>query len=235
MPLPKLNTAPKYELTIPSTGEKVRFRPFLVKEQKVLLLAYESKDTRQIVRAILDTVDACIEDVNVYSLATFDIDYLFTQIRAKSVGETSAIVAYCTSCNSENTVTVNFDNIKVETAEKPPVIQITDEISVKMKYPDYHTLVVDGTMFEADTQSKVIMEIIYASIDSIMTEEENIKVSNESKEELVQFIESMTSQQFEKIAEFVNQLPALRHNLEFKCVSCGHDNNKLLQGIEDFF
>ena len=111
MALPKLNTAPKYELTVPSTGEKVRFRPFLVKEQKILLIAYESKDRKNIIQAILDTIDSCVEELDVKKLTTFDVDFIFTNIRSKSVGEKITVNMNCKSCSTPNEIEIDLDEI----------------------------------------------------------------------------------------------------------------------------
>lgn len=236
MALPKLNSSPKYELVVPSTGQKIRFRPFLVKEQKVLLLAYESQDKKQIVQAIIDTINSCVEDgLSTYSLATFDVDYIFTQIRAKSVGEVVELQIACETCETPNDVNVNLEEITVDIKEKDNVIQLTDEISVKMGYPDYSTLMLDGRIFEAQSTSEIVMEVILASIDSIVTEEENIIARDESKQDLIDFVESMNADQFKKISDFVENMPVMKHHLDFKCVSCGHDNRRTLQGIDDFF
>ena len=236
MALPSLNAAPKYELTVPSTKKKIRFRPFLVKEQKILLLAYESQDKKQIIQAIIDTVKSCTDDeINVYDLTTFDVDYIFTQIRAKSVGEKVDLQIACSSCEQANDVQVNLEDIQIECDKESEVIKLTDQVSVKVKYPDYDRFINHSNIFDAQSASEMVMEIIIASIDSIMTEEENIPAVNESKEELVNFVESMNSEQFEKINQFVENMPVMKHEVNFKCISCGEDNTRVLQGIDDFF
>lgn len=235
MALPSLNATPKYELTIPSTGEKIRFRPFLVKEQKVLLLAYESQDKKQIIEAILDTVKACADDgVDVYELATFDIDYIFTQIRAKSVGEKVDLNIPCSECNHSNEVQVNLEDITVDVNKSTEVVQLTDDISIKMRYPDYRQFM-SSKIFEIETAAEMIMEVVICSIESIMTEEENILAKDESREELINFIESMSSSQFKKISDFVESMPVMKHTIEFTCAQCAHENKRTLQGIDDFF
>ena len=118
MALPQLkNDVPKYEMTVPSTGEVVKYRPFLVKEQKVLLVAFESKDSKQILNSMLDSISSCVPNIKLDSLATFDVDYMFTQVRSKSVGETSTILHACQNCNEENEVKVRLDQIKVNIPE----------------------------------------------------------------------------------------------------------------------
>jgi len=236
MALPLLNAAPKYELIVPSTGKKLRFRPFLVKEQKVLLLAYESQDKKQIVNAILDTVTACTSgDIDVFDLTTFDIDYIFTQIRSKSVGEKVDLQIACSSCEQANDVQVNLEDIKVEVEKDSEIIKLNDEISIKMKYPNYNRFMLNSKIFEVTSASEMIIEIVISSIDSIMTEEENLLAKDESREELLSFVESMNAEQFEKVSRFVESMPVMKHEINFKCISCGEENTRLLQGIDDFF
>ena len=182
MALPVLNEVPKYELTIPSTQEKVLFRPFLVKEQKILLLAYESKNRKQIVQAMLDTIGACAQTVDVMKLSTFDVDYIFTQIRAKSVGEKVELNVSCTECNTPNQTTVNLEEIVVDIPDKNMIVPITNEISIKLKYPNYGYYMASSTFFEIETQSEMMTEIVISCLDSVMTEEENISIKDESKE-----------------------------------------------------
>lgn len=236
MALPVLSTEPKYEVEIPSNKQRVRFRPFLVKEQKVLLLAYETQDKKQIVQAILDVVASCVVDeINVYSLTTFDIDYLFTQIRGKSVGEKVELVINCNSCETPNDVDVNLEEIKIDVKEATKTVKLTEEVSVKLKFPDYSNLLSNDKFFTAESQSEIIMEVIAACIENIMTENENIIVKNEPREDVIKFIESMNSQQFQMISDFVQNIPAMTHEVSFNCVNCGIGNSQILKGIDDFF
>ena len=236
MAIPSLNSSPKYTVEIPSTGETVRYRPFLVKEQKVLLLAYESQDKKQIVGAILDTVKACIEeDIDVYKLGTFDIDFLFTQIRAKSVGEKAEVRLECQSCSTSNDVEIDLEAVRIDVDQDSTIIELTDTVSLKMRYPSYEKFLKNGDIFDSETSTDIIMGIIIASIESIMTEEENILAADESKEDLLNFIDSMTTAQFQKVSDFIEQMPAMSLNVQFKCISCGEDNTITLKGIDDFF
>lgn len=236
MALPLLNASPKYELTIPSTGKKLRYRPFLVKEQKILLLAYEAQDKSQIINAILDTVTACVEGIaDVCDLTTFDVDYIFTQIRSKSVGEKVDLQISCSSCQHPNDVQINLEDITVEVKKDSEIIKLNDDISVKMKYPNYNRFMLNSNIFNVTTASEMIIEIVISSIDSIMTENENILAKDETREELLSFVESMNSEQFEKVSSFVEAMPVMKHEVNFKCVKCGEQNTRLLKGIDDFF
>ena len=141
MALPKLNDAPKYDVIIPSTKQEIRFRPFLVKEQKILLMALETKDQKSILNAITDTLKSCIVDeINVSRLTSFDVEYLFTQIRAKSVGESTKIGFLCTKCETENEVTIKLDDIKIDVPKKKMSVAINDQYTIDMKYPTYMSM-----------------------------------------------------------------------------------------------
>ena len=136
MALPRLNENSQYELTIPSNKEVIHYRPFLVKEQKVLMIAYESQDRGQILLGMLNTIEACVkEEVDVKKLSTFDVDYIFTQIRGKSVGETSDILIKCenVACGTDNEVKINLESIKVDVGDRDMLIPITDDVSVRMR------------------------------------------------------------------------------------------------------
>lgn len=238
MALPILNEAPHYELTVPSTQEVIQFRPFLVKEQKILLIAFETKDKKQILNAILDTIKACCPDINERKLTSFDVDYVFTQIRTKAVGETTIIIAKCSdeSCKHPNEVTVNLDNAELENTNISNTVVINDEISIKMRWPSYSEIV-NNNIITGDNHSntEIIYETIKMSIDSILTKDELISLKDESAEEIERFINSLTTSQFNEINKFISNAPTLKHNLKFTCTSCGKENNTVLEGIEDFF
>ena len=236
MALPVINTTPKYEMVVPSTKKKVRYRPFLVKEQKILLLAYETKDRRSIVRAMLDVIGSCVdESVDVYHLTTFDVDYMFTQIRAKSVGEKVGLNIECTNCNVQNEVEMNLEDIKIDVEKQDMVVKINEKISLKLKYPDYSYFVSSNDFFELGSTTDTVIDVVISCLDSVMSDDENIKVSDEPKEEIIRFIESLSTEQFDKVQNFIRSMPNLRHELKFKCVNCGEQNTRLLEGLEDFF
>jgi len=235
MALPQLNTTPKYEMIIPSTQKKVRFRPFLVKEQKVLMIAFESKDRRAIIQSILDTIGACVEGVNPQKMTTFDVDYAFTQIRAKSVGETADLSIACSECDTPNEITFNLEEIKLEVEKKNMLVKVTDDISIKMKYPDYDMFIKDPKLMDTDSPTQAVIDLIVSCLESIQSGEENIMIEDEPREEVERFIDSLTATQFEKISEFVMNLPKLTHDLKFKCTKCGHENTRKLEGLDDFF
>ena len=237
MALPRLNENPEYELNIPSTGQTLKYRPFLVKEQKVLLIAYESQDAKQVLSSIMNCINACSNGVDVKSLSTFDVDYIFTQIRSKSVGEVTSVSSKCSSCEEEMTIDINLNDLKIEgEVKKDPVIDITDAIKIRMKYPSYTDFINDPYIFSDDkSNTEKIFSTLILSIDSVMTEEENIKLRDEPREEIEEFINSLTTEQFEKISVFVESFPKTKYEQDHKCLKCNHKNKIELEGLQDFF
>lgn len=235
MALPQLNSTPSYRITIPSLGKKTTFRPFLVKEQKALLIAYETQDKTDIVRAITRTIHACIEEPIEETLTTFDVDYLFTQIRAKSVGEVVDLSIKCEECNMANDVSIELDDVKMSQEVQDNIIQLTDDISLKMRYPSYDDFIQNEKLLSTESMTESMMELITVCLDSVLTEEERFSIKDEPREEVINFIDSMTSEQFEMVTDFVQNMPSVSKEVEFTCVSCKHENNRTLRGMDDFF
>jgi len=236
MALPKINETLNFSVTIPSTGQRVKYRPYLVKEEKILLQAFESKDMQMCLSAMSDTLNACIDpksNISVEKLATFDIEYLFTQVRAKSVGETSTILIKCNSCEEQNEYTVDLDSLNVDVPKGSNIVQLTDTISVEMKYPTYDSL---SGMHSADEGDMgAALETIVACIASVMTTEERIDAASQTKEELLEFVESMTADQLSGLTKFLENVPALKQDIKFNCKECGAENSLQLKGLSDFF
>lgn len=233
MALPKLNESPKYDLVIPSTQKKVRFRPYLVKEEKILMMASESGDQRQALQAIIDTLKACIaDDVNVNDLTTFDVEFAFTQIRSKSVGEVSRIGMKCNNCEYQMEVEVPLDEIKIDAPKVNDVIQLTDDIKLKMKWPKYFDVLNHDLTDLSQTQQT--FKLLIECIDRVMTEEENISFANESEESRLEFLESLTSSQFAMIREYIEKMPKMKYDLKYTCEKCGHNHEITLEGMQDF-
>lgn len=235
MALPKLNETPKFSLTIPSTGKKIRFRPYLVKEEKVLMMAFESKDLRASLEAVADTIQACIpeeDSVDVRELATFDIEYIFTKIRSKSVGEVSEVAVKCNECKTYNTVQINLDEVEVEKKEIDNMIFITDDIAVELAYPSYESVIAKDLQ---NLENSSAFELILDSIKAVHTGEERIDAKEESREDMMEFLMSLTSSQFESITDFLNRMPALSHKINFNCTKCAESNEIELRGMSDFF
>lgn len=235
MALPKLNSAPVYEMTIPSTGQNVTYRPFLVKEQKNLLIAFEAQNRRDLVRAVQRTIEACVEDNIDNNLTTFDVDYMFTKIRSKSVGETADILVPCSECQTKNEVKVDLDDVTVDSEVPKMLVQITDDVSVQMKFPTYDDFLGNTSLLDSTTVTEALLQLIITCMDSVLTEEERYSLRDETAEDVINFLESMTSEQFEKVSQFANNIPNVTKTVSFLCESCGHENEKTLKGLDDFF
>jgi len=229
MSLPKLNT-PVYEAILPSTDKVIKFRPFLVKEEKVLLTAMEDGSQTALTNAIKTILKNCVQGkINVDRLPLFDIEYLFLKLRSKSVGEISEIGLKCTNteCDGVNQISINMDEIEVNKPEgHNRKIMITDEIGVMMSYPVIKT----AGITEEDG-----LEIAKDCIEIVFTEEETHERYSFTKKELDEFIDSMDSKQFAKIKEFFDTMPKLQHTINYKCEKCGEDKEITLQGLDSFF
>lgn len=230
MALPTLNELPKYELVLPSTGKKIKFRPYLVKEEKVLMMAAESKDPVQIMDAVIDTVSACVpKDVNVSKLTTFDLEYLFIKLRAKSVGEKASLNIKCQSCEHENTYELNLDDIKCESKPRNNVIHLDDKISVQMRYPSYFALK------DVKDEDEMGFNILASSLEAVFVDDERIDIADETEESIRKFLESMTRDQFKKVTSFLFDIPKVACDIDFDCVKCSEHTHIELRGIQDFF
>lgn len=237
MALPRINETLNFTMTIPSTGKAVKYRPYLVKEEKVLLQAFESRDSKTCLEAMCDTIAACLDeraDVDVSKLATFDVEYMFTQVRSKSVGETSTILVACKNCEHRNEYVVDLEELTIEVEKGTNLIAITDDIKVEMRYPTYATLLDGGVINAAEDMSGAV-SLIATSIAAVHTEEERIDAETQLPEEMEAFVTSMTATQLQSLSEFLQEMPALKHVAEFKCVSCEEDNKLELKGLSDFF
>ena len=236
MALPRLNDVPEYELTVPSTGQSVGFRPFLVKEQKVLMIAYESKVVKQILKAVLNTIQSCVKNIDVGKLATFDVDYIFTQIRSKSVGETNDVIMKCTNCSHENQLTINLNEINIDVEKKDKIIKLNDTYTLKMKYPTYTDIINDRVLLnDTRTQTEQLIATLRNCMEAIQTEEENIVLKDETVEEIDDFISSLNDEQYGKIADFVSNVPTMRYEKKFNCKGCEKENTLVVEGLQDFF
>jgi len=231
MALPLLNETPSYELKIPSTGKKIKYRPYLVKEEKILLMANESKDREAILQAVVDTVQACTNNkVKVNDLTTFDLEFIFLKLRAKSVGENVTLYLPCAqdTCKQRNEVIVNLDDVQCpvnETDEK--IIELTKNISVEMRYPNY-------TQIQSGNED-LAASIIGSCIQAIITDDEKILTDDEPAEEIQRFLESMTREQFNKISAWVRKLPQVEYTIEYDCSTCGEHNEIEIKGLDNFF
>lgn len=237
MPLPKIST-PSYELVIPSTKKKVKIRPFLVKEEKVLIIAMESNDTKQIANAVKDVLKACIltRGVKVESLATFDIEYLFLNIRGKSVGEEVEVMVTCPD-DGETQVpaTINLDEIKVQIdAKHSRDIKLDDDYTMRMKYPSMEEFV--KTNFDSGNISvDDTFKLIASCIEQVYSEEESWAGTDCTKKELSEFVESLSSKQFKDVEEFFDTMPKLSHKMTVTNPKTQVESEVNLEGLQSFF
>mgnify|MGYP000545443064 CR=1 FL=1 len=232
MALPKLNDTPQHELNIPSTGKTVKYRPYLVKEEKVLLLAFETQDQKQMMNAMVNTIVACVqEDIDKTKLTTFDVEYMFLQIRGKSVGETATVGLKCAECENVEEIEVNLDEITVPEKDLSNMIELTPEIFIEMRYPTF--LDVGGIVGDDREESQIAFDMIEKSIAAVISGDE--RIADFKKQEITDFVESMTSTQLEKVSQFIREIPSLQKQVDYTCTECGHDNTIKLEGISDFF
>ena len=236
MPLPNLNeTQPEYEMVVPSTKHSVKYRPFLVKEQKNLLIALETKDMKQIINATMSNIETCVKDADIHDLCTFDIDYMFTQIRAKSVGETTQLNGPCSKCDHVSGVNVDFTKIKVDDIPDD-LIELSTDLKVKMRLPTYKQMLTsDVIMDEKESLVNKMFENVKNCMSIVYYKDEQINLKEETDDEIIKFVDSLTSDQLQKLVGFIESLPTLKQTIDFKCEGCGHDNNISLEGLQDFF
>ena len=239
MPLPKINT-PTYDLTLPSTGKKIKYRPFLVREEKILIMAMESENMTEITNAIVQILGDCIltKDVKVESLATFDIEYLFLNVRAKSVGETVDVNITCPDDGETQVeMTIAVDTIKVQkTKTHKNIIKLDDELSMKMKYPSLEQFVENN--FETSEGSSDVgqsLSMITSCIEMIYNQEESWEASDYSKQELDEFVEQLNTKQFKEIEKFFTTMPKLSHTIIVKNPTTGVESEVVLEGLASFF
>ena len=216
MPLPKIAT-PRYELELPSTEETITYRPFLVKEEKVLVIALESEDTKQITNAIKTVIQSCIitKGIKVEKLPTFDIEYLFLNIRGKSVGEEIEVNIICPDDGKTQVpVTIDLDDIQIQKNENhKKQIKIDESIMMEMKYPSLDQFIQNNFDFSDKNVMDQSFELISTCIDKIYTEDEVWAAADCSKKEIKEFVESMNSTQFKDIEKFFETMPKLSHSI----------------------
>ena len=239
MPLPKINT-PTYDLTLPSTGKKIKYRPFLVREEKILIMAMESENMSEITNAIVQILSDCIltKDVKVESLATFDIEYLFLNVRAKSVGETVDVNITCPDDGeTEVEMSIDIDTIKIQkTRGHKNIIKLDDELSMKLRYPSLEQFV-ENNFETAEGTSEVgqSLSMITSCVDMIYNAEESWEASDYSKKELDEFIEQLNTKQFKQIEKFFTTMPKLSHKIAVKNPNTGVESEVVLEGLASFF
>jgi len=238
MPLPKIAT-PTYELELPSTGKTIRYRPFLVKEEKLLVIALESEDNKQITTAVKSVIQNCIltRGIKVEQLPTFDIEFLFLNIRGKSVGEELEVNLICPDDGkTQVSVWLDLDEIKVFKPEgHTNRIKIDDTIAMEMKYPSLEQFISSNFDFTDKNAMDQSFELIASCIDKVFTEEEVWAAADCTKKEIKEFVESMNSSQFKDIEKFFETMPKLSHKLTIKNPKTKVESDVILEGLASFF
>ena len=240
MPLPTVAT-PTYELKLPSSNKKIKYRPFLVKEEKVLIIALESKSQTEITNAVKDVLKQCIltKDVNVDSLPTFDIEYIFLNIRAKSIGEAIKVLVTCPDDGeTEVPVTIYVDEIKVvKSKEHKTDIVLDDNMTLRMKYPSINQFIETNFDTNEDPKESVnkTFKIISECIDTIYTQEDAWDAKDYTPKERVEFVEQLNSKQYKEVEKFFSTMPKLSHKIEITNPNTKKKSTVVLEGLADFF
>ena len=239
MPLPKIS-APTYELVLPSSNKKIRYRPFLVREEKILIMALESEDTKQITEAIKTVIHNCVitRGIKVDKISTFDIEYLFLNVRGKSVGETVEVNVTCPDDGQTKVpVEIDIDSIKIQKNPKHTnIIKLDDNLSVQMNYPSLDQFI--ETNFETDSQNTQVdqsLNVIMSCINQVYNEEESWSASDCTKKELKEFVESMNSKQFKDIEAFFETMPKLSHKIKITNPNTKVQSEVVIEGLASFF
>jgi hypothetical protein len=237
MPLPS-QAVPTYTLTIPSSGEDLKFRPFLVKEQKALLIAQQSDDALIMIDTLKSVVQACaLKELDVSNMAIFDLEYVFSQIRAKSVGETVDLFFFCDTCEDEKAkVKITIDLTKLQVTKDPThisKIELFEDVGIVMKYPGIDIInKVDNIDYN---QVDIVFEIIVNCIDHIYNSQEVFYAKEQTKEELETFLNNLTQDQFHKVQSFFETMPKLKHKVNFNCPVCSKPHERVMEGLSNFF
>ena len=238
MPLPKIAT-PTYELVLPSSNKKIKFRPFLVKEEKILIIAMESQDTTQIANAVKDVISHCIlsRGIKVEKLSTFDIEYLFLNIRGKSVGEDIEVMVTCPDDGKTQVPTsINIDSIKVITSDDHEKdIKLDEQYTLRMKYPSLNEFIKNNFASATDMNVDDTFDLIASCIDQFYSEEESWTSADCTKKELKEFLEQLDSKQFKMIEKFFETMPKLSHTVTVINPNTKKENKIVLEGLQNFF
>lgn len=230
--------APRYKLTIPSTNKAVTYRPFLVKEEKALLIAQQSEDPDTMIETLKFIIESCIMDkISVNDLAIFDVEYIFTQLRAKSVGEIVDIVLKCDTCEDDKATvkySIDLTKVKVEVPkDHQKTILLFNDVGVMMKYPTLDLIKKMEGM--GNENIELVFEIICQCIDSIYDSNEVYSTKEQTPKEVREFVDNLTQQQFGKLQQFFDTMPKLEETVKYACPICKKDHEQVIKGLESFF
>ena len=247
MGLPKI-AVPEYSLILPSNGKEVKYRPFLVKEEKILLIAMESEDEKEMLNATKNVIKNCVfGDIDIDNLPTFDIEYIFLWLRGKAKGEEINLKYKCPQCEKELPVSFNIEDIKVEKQEEHTnKIEITENLGVVMKYPNM-TLQVKLDNIKDEKEIDKLFKAVLLCVDYIYDAENTYSSKDHTENELIDFLESLTDEQFQKVSKFFETMPKLKHEVKLECKNkvkgegkkkdkiCGYTEELVLEGLQSFF
>lgn len=237
MPIPKLAT-PKYSTKLHSTGQEVTYRPMLVKEEKVLHMATEAQDSQSMVKSLMEVVGQCIETegIDIYSLPSFDVEHLMMLIRSRSIGEVLTPYKECDKCGAEMPLEGNIDDIKVITPpDHSKEVKVTDKIGIIFRYPSISDMDLDSVKSGNVNEVEVGMELCMKCIDQIYDEDGVYSAKDYSREDLEEFVNSLTASQFQEVIKFFSTMPYITLDVEGICPKCGHKNEIVVRGLENFF
>tara|TARA_B100000959_G_scaffold34553_2_gene32839 strand:- start:2384 stop:3088 length:705 start_codon:yes stop_codon:yes gene_type:complete len=232
--LPKLVT-PKYEMIVPSTGETVTYRPYVVREEKILLIAIESRSEIAVEKAVTEIIKTCVESpIDMKKLTTFDIEFMFITLRSKSVGEGVKINPPCDHCEERNEHKIDLEKVTVKNLEDAidKHIKLTDDISLDLRWQTLDDRLKES---ERETETETMINTIAHSIETIYSGEEIFAAKDVKLKEIINFVESLNSDQFVEVCEVLGKAPALNYKMEFECEHCGEKNERELKGLIDFF
>jgi hypothetical protein len=233
MSLPTI-AVPYHEMIVPSSGKKIKFRPFLVKEEKLLLMALESKTEKEMYQSIKQTISNCIQGgFDVDELPLFDLEFIYLKIRSKSIGEKTKVNFYCTECKETNSHYVDFETVTIDKSKSlPPKVAITENMGVVMKYPNMD---VSLQMAMESPTTQEMFDFVLSCIDYVYDKDNIMKADDYSKQELSDFVENLGNETFAKMVDFIDKMPNLNYKGSFKCKKCGHDNKVEVTESADFF
>ena len=238
MPLPKIAT-PTYELELPSTGKSIKYRPFLVKEEKVLVIALESEDNKQITNAIKAVLKSCVltKGIKVETLPTFDIEYLFLNIRGKSVGEELDVTLICPDDGeTEVSVQIDLDDIQIQkNDDHTNQVKLDNSLMMELRYPSLDQFIKSNFDFDDKNQMDQSFALIASCIDKIYSEDEVWATADCTKKEMNDFLESMNSSQFKEFEKFFETMPKLKHEIKITNPKTGVESDVVLEGLASFF
>lgn len=229
--LPIIET-PKYNLTVPSTGDTIEYRPYLVKEEKILMLGLESGEEDNMVQALRDVVESCtFGKVDAGRLTMFDIEFIFSKLRAASVGESSTVGMKCKECEATNEINIDLASVDVRGGTKDSMIKVNDGLQVKLRYPNLN----DVQSVKASSDVERLYALLGKCIETVFYGDEVLDAADHSSQEIQAFIESLPSAAFNEVRKFVEGIPYTATDVHFTCTQCGTVNDKEVRGLQTFF